>query len=296
MKLRNKIVKTYLNRAEQKFNLGDIQLARDKFNSSSSNKIKLPIKAVRNITSDKGIKLRYYSNNSSKNKLPVIVYFHGGGFVLGSVDSHDSVCRYLAKFTKCVVLSVEYSLAPEAKYPTPVNEGLEVLQWLHKNTELNDVDTSNIYVAGDSAGGNIALEIGAKIGTSTTLKGIVLIYPTLDPSLSTESMEEYATGHFLTKKMLAEFWDLYLGVNNDYVPLTAKDLKVLPPIMLISAEKDVLKDEGLELVRKLRSLKRDVEYECYDDMLHGFMQFPKIVSRKIEAFERVSLFVNRNSR
>lgn len=294
IKLHHKITKAYLNRAVQKFTLIDVQQARKNFDAASSNKLKLRIKSVKDISCSSRIKLRYYRNNLSSIKLPVVVYFHGGGFALGSINSHDSVCRYIAKFASCVVLSVEYSLAPESAYPIPVEQGLEVLRWLEDN-QLDDVDTSNIFLAGDSAGGNIALAMGISPELSSKLSGLVLIYPALDPRLATRSMEQYATGHFLTKQMLAEFWDLYLGNTDTYALPSTAELKLLPPVLVIAAEKDVLKDEGLELVYKLRTAGVKVDYECYSDMLHGFVQFPRIASKKKQAFQQIARFVSTHS-
>jgi acetyl esterase len=239
---------------------------------------------------DNGITVRIYRNNPTDAKLPLMVYFHGGGFALGSIKSHDSICRYLAKFTDCAVMSVEYSLAPESPYPAPVQEGLRAIAWLHRSQYAAGIDTSKIFLAGDSAGGTIALDIASDAELKSTLKGLILIYPTLDPKLASASMQQYATGHFLTKSMLKEFWSLYQR-NKKYLAPTNSQLAVLPPVLVIAAEKDVLRDEGLNLVGRLRSLGREAEYECYNDMLHGFVQFPKIVSKKVRAFRRISSFV-----
>lgn len=295
MKLRHKVTKTYLTQATRKFTLSDIQQARQWFDSASSNKLKLKVKTVKNLTTTNGIKLRYYRNNATNNKLPVVLFFHGGGFALGSIESHDSVCRYIAKFTECVVLSVEYSLAPEATYPVPVREGLEVVKWLRNNNELEDVDSSSIFLAGDSAGGNIALAMAVDPKLDCKLKGLVLIYPALDPRLATKSMEQYATGHFLTKQMLVEFWGLYLTNEHKYALPTKSELKLLPPVLVIAAEKDVLKDEGLAFVEQMYAAGKEVEYECYDDMLHGFVQFPRVASRKVKACQRIAEFVHKHS-
>ena len=212
--------------------------------------------------------------------------------MLGSINSHDSICRYLAKSTNCAVISVEYSLAPEATHPVPVNEGLQVLQWL-QHSQLEGIDISKIFLAGDSAGGTISLGMATDPRLTTSLQGLILMYPTLDPGLSTGSMEQYATGHMLTKAMLKEFWGMYEG-DKRYLAPTDAELKTVPPVLLISGGKDVLRDEGLALVERLRALGKDVEYECYDDMLHGFMQHPKIVSRKVQAFQRISLFIDKH--
>jgi len=287
-----RIAQAYLDNAGKKLNLNEIQTARQKFDAALDNRFKLKIKSVQDTATDGGIKLRIYRNDASKTQRPLIVYFHGGGFVLGSINSHDSICRYLAKSTNCAVISVEYSLAPEATHPVPVNEGLQVLQWL-QHSQLEGIDISKIFLAGDSAGGTISLGMATDPRLTTSLQGLILMYPTLDPGLSTGSMEQYATGHMLTKAMLKEFWGMYEG-DKRYLAPTDAELKTVPPVLLISGGKDVLRDEGLALVERLRALGKDVEYECYDDMLHGFMQHPKIVSRKVQAFQRISLFIDKH--
>jgi acetyl esterase len=249
----HKITKAYLNKATKKFALSDTVTARKKFDSFSRNTFKLRIKSVEDTSAD-GIKLRIYRNSSVNIKSPVVIYFHGGGFVLGSIDSYDSVCRYLSKCSNCVVISVEYSLAPESLYPVPVSEGLRVLYWLRQNGEKEGFDTSKIYLAGDSAGGNIALCMAIDSNLHTNLKGLVLIYPALDPRLSTESMQRYTKGYFLTKSMLRQFWGLYLGGKELYRFPADSELKDIPPVLVIAAEKDVLRDEGFNFVQRLRSL------------------------------------------
>jgi len=288
-----RIAQAFLDNAGKKLNLKEIQTARQKFDAALDNRFKLKIAFVQDTATDSGIKLRIYRNDASKTQLPLIVYFHGGGFALGSIKSHDSICRCLAKSTNCTVVSVEYSLAPESTHPTPVNEGLQVLQWLQHDAGLDGIDTSKIFLAGDSAGGTITLGMATDPHLVTNLRGLILMYPTLDPSLSTGSMEQYATGHMLTKAMLKEFWRMYQG-DSKYLAPTDAELKTVPPVMLISGGKDVLRDEGLALVERLRALGKDVEYECYDDMLHGFMQHPKIVSRKVQAFQQIAVFINKH--
>lgn len=297
IELRYKLTKAYLTKATQKFTLDDISAARKLFDNASSSMYKRKITSVKNVTTtgDAGIGLRIYRDTRSSDKLPVVVYFHGGGFALGSVNSHDSICRSICKYSNCVVVSVEYSLAPEAPYPTPINEGLEVLQWLQQNGVKQNIDTNQIYLAGDSAGGSIAIKIASDPRLHTALKGLILIYPTLDPTLSTESMQQYATGHFLTKSMLRQFWELYQSGESTYQPLTKLELRLLPPVLVIAAEKDVLRSEGLDFVKELRTLGKEVDYECYSDMLHGFVQFPRLISKKTKVFKRIAAFIGQHS-
>ena len=293
LNLRHHITKAFIGNATVRFDLTDMTAARKRFDAASSNKLKLRIKSVQDTSTDNGIKLRVYRDSVITVKLPVIVYFHGGGFSLGSIESHDSVCRYLAKFTECAVISVEYGLAPESVYPAPVDEGLQVLKWLQQTKDLDFIDVSRVFLAGDSAGGTIALGMATSSKLESVLKGMVLIYPALDPKQATQSMELYATGHFLTKSLLKELWTMYLA-GKRYITPTDSALKNLPPILVIAADKDVLRDEGLEFVEKLRSLGKGVEYVCYADMLHGFVQFPKIASSKVKAFQRIGAFISKH--
>ena len=298
IKLRYKLTKAYLTKAAQKFTLDDIGAARKLFDSTSNSIYKRKITSVKDIaaTGDMGVRLRLYRDNVSSEKLPIVAYFHGGGFVLGSINSHDSICRSICKYSNCVVVSVEYSLAPEARYPTPINEGLEVLQWLQQNANKENIDTSQVYLAGDSAGGNIVVKVATDPKLHTSLKGLILIYPTLDPTLSTESMRQYATGHFLTKAILSELWDLYQNGGHTYQPPTKAEMQLLPPVLVIAAEKDILKSEGRNFAEELRALGKGASYECYTDMLHGFVQFPRFVSKKVEVFKRVAEFITGHSR
>ena len=296
--LRYKVTKAYLNKAIDKFTLDDIAAARKLFDSASSSRIKRKIASVKNVSlrDGPGVKLRIYRNDLSSKKLPTVVYFHGGGFALGSINSHDSICRSICKYSNCIVVSVEYSLAPEAPYPAPVNEGLAVLEWLSKSGLEYGVNTDEIYLAGDSAGGNIVVKVATSPKLRTVLKGLILIYPTLDPTLSTESMRQYATGYFLTKAILSELWDLYQNGGHTYQPPTKAEMQLLPPVLVIAAEKDILKSEGRNFAEELRALGKEASYECYTDMLHGFVQFPRFVSKKVEVFKRVAEFITGHSR
>ena len=296
IKLRYKLTKTYLTKATQKFTLDDIAAARKLFDNASSSGPTRKILSVEDISATAAsVELRIYRDNVSNDNLPVVVYFHGGGFALGSIKSHDSICRSICKYSNCVVVSVGYSLAPEAPYPTPINEGLNVLQWLQRNAKKQGIDNSLIYLAGDSAGGSIAVKIASDPRLQTPLKGLILIYPTLDPKLTTESMQQYATGHFLTKSLLRQFWELYQSGATVYRPLTRPELTLLPPVLVIAAEKDVLRSEGIDFVEDLQSLGKEVDYECYSDMLHGFVQFPRFVSKKTKVFKRIAAFIGQHS-
>lgn len=224
-------------------------------------------------------------------KLSPLLYFHGGGFVLGSTDSHDDVCRYICKYSGATVISVNYRLAPEFDYPTPIIDGGRVLDWVKANSLTEQLDVSNIYLAGDSAGGQIALKLAAQ--AKYRLKGLILIYPTLGPNIDTPSKRKYSKGHFLTLNLLEEFWKIYLN-GQKYKELEDKMLINLPHTLIIGAEKDILRDEGANLATRLQAINVPVDYKCYSNMLHGFMQYPRIASDKTQAFKKIALFIKRN--
>lgn len=286
----HELARAYLNKSAQGLTFDDIDADRAGFDKACK-KLKGPrIKTVRDfVITDDNIKVRIYRN--SPNVLPVIVFFHGGGFVLGSIDSHDSVARNICKYSNCVVMSVEYGLAPEYKYPSQREQGKKVIKWLVANAKDYSLDAAKIFLAGDSAGGAICMEIsmGSKPGTFI---GQILIYPSFDPRLETGSMEQYGKGHFLSKDMLVKFWDLY-GVNQQtYWPPKLDALQNVPKTLIITGEKDVLKDEGYNMSELLKQADKTVEYKCYGDMLHGFLQLPSVISKKKQAYEQIARFVN----
>lgn len=289
MKLHHTVTRAYLNRAMKDFSTRDLDMARSEFNKIASSRFKLSVKSVVDLTVGK-TPIRVYRNHLIGNTGPIIIYFHGGGFVLGSIESHDSVCRYLAKYTDCVVVSVGYSLAPEAKYPKQIEEGISIVEYVHSG-KLHGVNLSKIILAGDSAGGTISLAVAIEPKIKVLLDGLVLIYPALDPSLGSKSMEKYGIKHFVTKKMLQNFWDLYQSESNPYEEPGDVQLAGLPPTCIIAAEKDVLHDEGRHLAARLQSQGVIVHHKSYKDMLHGFIQFPRVVSKKKKVFNDINRFI-----
>lgn len=296
MKLRYLLSKAYLNRSVRDFDLSNIEQMRRSFDKSSRSIHRKKIRLVRDYTINNGTKIRYYRNNTQSNKLPVVAYFHGGGFVLGGVESHDSVCRNIAKYNNCVVVSVGYGLAPEQKHHKTIDEGLKAIEWLANNAELEGLDRSKIFLAGDSAGGLIALNVAIELKGNPSLKGLVLIYPTLGDKLKTPSIHKYSKGYFVTKDMLKQFWNSYLDKGEKYNLPPQNKLSQIPSVLIIAAEKDLLVDEGHDLAKRLRSIDVPVEYRCYPDMLHGFMQFPRLFSHKSKAFAEISRFINKGAR
>jgi len=229
------------------------------------------------------MKVRIYKPKQSS---ATIVYFHGGGFVVGSIDTHDVVARLLSRATGFAVVSVDYRLAPEYTYPAAIHDGLATLRWLRSNGA--GLHSENIVLAGDSAGGHIALDVA--IRASVKLSGLILMYPMLDPSLATESMEKYSEGHFVTKQNMKDFWKSYLGNKNIEWPYADKELLTLPPTLILTAEYDILRDEAFIFSEQLTALGVTNEYHNYKDTVHGLMQMPTIVSQRSKALRDIKTF------
>ena len=210
--------------------------------------------------------------------LPVIVFFHGGGFVLGSLDTHDGLARSLANGARSLVVSVDYPLAPEHKYPAARTAAFAATRWIADHAAELGGDATRLAVAGDSAGGNLA----ALVALRSRDEGIgqpalqVLLYPSLDLSAETRSRILFSDGFFLSKQDMDWFKELYLdgaGLAADDArvsPLKAADLSGLAPALVLTAGFDPLRDEGNEYATALRSAGVSVDHRQFDALTHGF--------------------------
>jgi acetyl esterase len=223
---------------------------------------------------------------------PVIVYFHGGGWVWSSVDTHDRVARELAAAAHAAVVSVDYSLSPEAKFPRALNECADVVKYIGQHGGEWGLDTSQILLCGDSAGGNLALATAIQLRDQVgpTLSGLVLAYPVCDSNFETSSYREFATGYGLTRDRMAAFWNLYVERPQDLrhplaAPLRA-DLRGLPPVLILLAELDVLRSEGEALGAKLREAGVSADVEVFNGVIHGFLRAAGTVTKARDAFRR----------
>ena len=225
------------------------------------------------------ILIRVYTPKSSSPS-PALIYFHGGGWVLGDLESHDHVCRALANSVPCVVLSVDYRLAPEHKFPAAVHDSFAATHWIADHWGDLGIDRSRIAVGGDSAGGNLAAVVShiARDQGGPSLAFQLLIYPGTDMRMNTPSIDENADGPLLTKAAMHWFVNHYLnseGDRNDPLasPLLASNLRGLPPAFIITAECDPLRDEGEAYGMRLREAGVLVQVKRYEGMPHGFFSF-----------------------
>ena len=225
------------------------------------------------------IPIRIYSADVPK-PAPALVYFHGGGWVLGNLDGHDGLCRSLANQAQCVVVSVDYRLAPEAKFPAAVEDSYAATEWVAVNASELGIDADRIAVGGDSAGGNLAAVIThmARDRKGPKLIYQLLIYPATDMRMTAPSIEENAAGPLLTKASIIWFMDHYLRSEADKThpmasPSLAADLSRLPAAFVLTAECDPLRDEGEAYGRDLETAGVPVEIKRYAGMPHGFFSF-----------------------
>lgn len=211
--------------------------------------------------------------------LPLLVYFHGGGWVIGNIEVVDKPARALANASQCVVAAAQYRLAPETKFPGPVEDCYAVTSWLAEHAGEVGADASRLVVAGDSAGGNLAAAVAlmSRDRGGPRIAYQLLLYPVTAPARGSEfdSYRDNADGYLLTRGSMEWFWDHYLASpddgDNPYAsPLKASDLSGLPPAMVITAEFDPLRDEGSAYADRLQQAGVQVKASRYDGVIHGF--------------------------
>ncbi|NQV23872.1 MAG: alpha/beta hydrolase [Rhodopirellula sp.] len=237
----------------------------------------------------------YWPGSSAGSKSPraALVFFHGGGWVLGNLDAYDHLCHALANAGDCVVVSVDYRLAPEHRFPAAADDCYAATVWTAQHAEELGIDPRRIAVGGDSAGGNLAAVVSLMDRDRRTshVAYQVLIYPITDSNLETPSYIENGEGYFLTTERMAWFWDLYLNdpsesVNPYAAPLQAESLAGLPPAYVMTAEFDPLLSEGDAYADRLEAADVTVERELYDGQIHGFL-------RRIDLYDRATVAINR---
>ena len=229
-------------------------------------------------------------------KVPVILFFHGGGFVMGNLETHDYPCRYIAKFSEMVVIAVDYRLAPENKFPVSLDDAKYVHKNLDKFSLPFKIDLENVLVCGDSAGGNLAtiLAINYSYNLLPKIKGQILIYPCVDLTLSMKSMDIQLDGLVFSGKTMSYFVKHYLENRKDEVnweasPLYAPNLKNQPPAYIFAAGLDPLLDEGVAYRNRLKDNGNRVYYKLYEGQIHGFVTNSKHFPKGLECLKEIGI-------
>jgi acetyl esterase len=237
------------------------------------------------------IPVRVYTPDGDGER-PCLVYFHGGGFVVCDLDSHDVTCRELANGAGCLVVSVDYRLAPEAKFPAAPEDCYAATEWVAQHASELGIDVHRIAVGGDSAGGNLATAVAlmCRERNGPTLTHQLLIYPVTDNRFDTISYKENGVGYFLSADMMRWFWHHYLESESDgdnplASPLRAPDLSGLPSATLLTAQYDPLRDEGRAYAERLQAAGVQTTHMEYPGVFHGFFGMTSQIPRARQAVD-----------
>lgn len=237
------------------------------------------------------IPVRIYTPEGS-GPFPALVYFHGGGWVVGDLEMVDAACARLANRAEAVVVSVDYRLAPENKFPAPVTDCYAATQWVSENAAELNVDPQRIAVGGDSAGGNLAavISVMARDKGSPSIAYQLLFYPVTNMDFETQSYRENGADYFLTTDMMRWFWGHYLdseeiGRDIQASPLLMEDASNLPPAFVATAEFDPLRDEGEAYTELLKNAGNEVTAKRYDGQIHGFVTLSGVMDGGKQAID-----------
>jgi acetyl esterase len=233
---------------------------------------------------------RYRPQGAAAGPLPTLIYYHGGGFVIGNIETHDSTCRRLANKSRCQVISIDYRLSPEHPFPAPTDDGVAAFRHIRDNAAACGADAKRLAVGGDSAGGAIAAVVCQVLRDSGEQGPAfqMLIYPATDSSKQSASRVAFAEGYFLTKDLMDWFWKAYVPASTDLAdlrlsPLLAKDFKGLPPAFVLTAGYDPLRDEGRAYADRLIEAGIKTTYVNYPGTIHGFFSLTRFLSQGLKA-------------
>ena len=245
------------------------------------------VAAVEDIVVD-GVPVRLYTPQGGESAR-MVVYMHGGGWVIGSIETHDGACRAVANRSGCRIASVGYRLAPEHRFPSAVDDSWTVTQWASGQA-------ASVAVAGDSAGGNLAAVMALRArDTGLPLASQVMVYPVTDRSFDTDSYHRNSDGYGLTLDGMRWFWNHYLGdadgFDPDASPLRAQSLAGTAPALIVVCEFDPLRDEGVAYARRLHDAGVPVQLSEYEGMIHGFVRMAALIDRTQQVLDEVAAFL-----
>jgi acetyl esterase len=248
--------------------------------------------SVEDVDAD-GVPIRIYRPAETDEPSMALVYFHGGGWVVGSIDTHDGITRAIARRAGIVVVSVDYRLAPEHPFPAALEDAWTATQWVSNHAEELKLDVDRIGVGGDSSGGNLAAVVarrGRDHAVPVALQ--LLLYPVISYAFDTPSYSYFSQGYGLTRDGMRWYWDQYLGdadgTNQDVSPSQVADLRRLPRAIVVTAEADVLRDEAESYAQRMFLSTVETEGYRYDGMVHGFLRMAGKVERSNAAFDELA--------
>lgn len=247
------------------------------------------------IESEQGpLRIRIYSPDGC-GPHPILVYFHGGGWVLGNLETHDSLCRAMARRAQSIVIAVDYRKAPEHTFPAPIDDAYRAIEWATANAQYIDGDPERIAVGGDSVGGTVATSV-ARLTRERNGPGLLhqlLLHPVTDSTVDTASYEEYGSGFIGSRAGMDQYWRYFVRGEFDYAnpyaaPLRAPDLGELPPASLFTCEFDPLRDEGIAYAERLRDADVLTKHTHETDVFHGYFASVDFMDRAANGVDRVA--------
>jgi acetyl esterase len=248
-----------------------------------------PVTEVRDVRLA-GVPVRTY-RPEGPGPLPLVAYLHGGGWMMGTLDSYDSLLRALANASGAIVAGIDYRLSPEHRFPAALDDSLAAIRALAAGADELGGDGGRLAVAGDSAGGNLAAVVARRLRGVLPLRAQVLVYPVIEAAFDTPSYREFSDGHGLSAASMERFWRLYLDGADprdpDASPLHADDLAGLPPAYVLTAEEDVLRDEGEAYAEALRTAGVPTELVRWPGTIHGFFRWLAVAPVARDAVEAV---------
>jgi len=258
---------------------------------------------VTDVALDENLTVRHYCPLPESIHQPVILFIHGGGWVLGDLDSHDTLCRRLALDAGLPVLSIDFRRPPEHRFPIPAHDCFDAFKLIHQRAETFNIDPERIILAGDSAGGNLAIATALQAAESEfvdSIRGLGLFYPVIEANFQGSSYLRFAEGFGLTQQTMRWFWSQYLVSEEQkhdplVNPLRSDRLGRLPPTKLILAEYDVLRDEGHRFAEALKAAGVEVSLTEYAGMIHGFVHFYGFIKSARPAIEEAAAWAKQIS-
>jgi len=251
------------------------------------------------------IPMRLYRNSIAAGPLPVLVYFHGGGWVIGDLESHDGICREMAHRSRFMVIAVDYRLAPEHKFPAAVDDAFAAVKWISRNAGQLGIDASRLSIGGDSAGGTLAVVVAmmAKEIGAPVIKSQVLVYPVTDLTMSKPSHQRLAKQAPIPQATLKWFYECYLANEQQRTDWKASPLlaeperfKGLPPTLILTAGYDPLGDEGLALGEAMQAAGTKVENARFEGQIHGFLTMGRLIGQTDAAHDAIATFLKKKGR